>query len=63
MSNVSGKLRAKSRGTDSSRSNFISLIGELVKGQFDSLGGLTTGYAGKIVKKIIEAVTCFKVLR
>ena len=28
--------QAKSRGTESSRSNFISLVGELVEGQFDS---------------------------
>ena len=63
MSNVSGKLWAKCRGTDSSKSNFISLPGELAKGQFDSLDGLTTGHAGKIVKKIIETVTCFKVFR
>ena len=63
MSNVSGKLRAKSRGTDSSKSTFISLIGELLEGQFDNLGGLTTGYAGEIVKKVIEAITCFKVVR
>lgn len=62
MSNAPGKLRAKRRGTDSSKSNFISLTGELVEGQFDSLGGLTAAYAGKIVKKIIKAVTCFKLL-
>ena len=37
--------QAKSRGTESSRSNFISLVGELVEGQFDShthIYGLTS---------------------
>lgn len=61
MSNVLGKLRPKRRGTDSSSSNFISLIGVLVEGKFDSLGGLSTSNTGKIIQKIIKTITCFKV--